>query len=220
MRLVTKYSGATLTLMVCLSFASAPNVKKPAAEPNPNRASPEQPDGGNNETSASDAPAPKPILWIHLIDGRRMQVDEAAQTTDGIWYTRDNVSTFLDSSRVVRIERSEDRPQTSRPDSFSGTGRWKISDSAKVENFFLSRFKRSLPLTAFGQSELHSRWGLDHRESMDIGLHPDSTEGQALIRFLLAEEIPFLAFRGSVPGVATGPHIHVGNTSSRLRSRQ
>ena len=80
----------------------------------------------------------------------------------------------------------------------------------------MTRFKRPLPLTAFGQSELHNRWGLDHRNSMDVGLHPDSVEGKALIKFLTSEQIPFLAFRTSVPGVATGPHIHVGNGSHRM----
>ena len=98
----------------------------------------------------------------------------------------------------------------------AGSGRWKISDSTRVEDFFTSRFKRPLPLTAFGQSELHNRWGLDHRNSMDVGLHPDSVEGKALIKFLIDEQIPFLAFRTSVPGVATGPHIHVGNGSHRM----
>jgi len=102
-------------------------------------------------------------------------------------------------------------------ETFDGTRKWKISDSPKVESFFVSKFNRPLPLTAFGQSELHKRWGLDHRQSMDVGLHPDSVEGKTLIRFLVEEGIPFLAFRSSVPGVATGPHIHIGHGSSRLR---
>ena len=145
-----------------------------------------------------------------------MQVDDVTQMADGIWYTRGNLSTFLDVARVIRIERSEPR----RPDSpaavVAGSGSWKISDSARVENFFLSRFKRPLPTTAFGQSELHTHWGLDHRNGMDVGLHPDSSEGKELIKFLTSEAIPFLAFRGSIPGVATGPHIHVGNSSHRI----
>jgi hypothetical protein len=36
-------------------------------------------------------------------------------------------------------------------------------------------------------------------------------EGRALIKFLRSEGIPFLAFRGPIPGVATGPHIHIVN---------
>ena len=65
------------------------------------------------------------------------------------------------------------------------------------------------------KSDLHTRWGLDHRNGMDVGLHPDSVEGRALIEFLRAESIPFLVFRGPVPGVATGPHIHIGMPSHR-----
>jgi len=145
-----------------------------------------------------------------------MQVDEVLKVADGIWYTRGNVTTFLDSASILRIERSEPTRKDLPAAVVAGSGSWKISDSTRVEDFFMSRFKRALPLTAFGQSELHNRWGLDHRNSMDVGLHPDSVEGKALIKFLISEQIPFLAFRTSVSGVATGPHIHVGNGSHRI----
>ena len=79
--------------------------------------------------------------------------------------------------------------------------------------------QEAVATSAFGQSDLHTRWGLDHRNGMDVGLHPDSVEGRALIEFLRAESIPFLVFRGPVPGVATGPHIHIGNRSSRSYGR-
>jgi len=216
MRLVTKCFGAIVILVLWLSFASAQTeVKKPVA-PNVTSSSTEQTDAAASEASA----ATTPTVWIHLVGGRRMQVDDVTQVADGIWYTRSNVSTFLDSASVVRIERSEPPRQDSPAAVVAGSGSWKITDSGRVENFFMSRFKRPLPLTAFGQSELHTRWGLDHRNGMDVGLHPDSLEGKALIKFLVSEEIPFLAFRGSVPGVATGPHIHVGNGSHRLTHPQ
>jgi len=48
---------------------------------------------------------------------------------------------------------------------------------------------------------------------------PYSLLCRALIEFLRAESIPFLIFRGPVPGVATGPHIHIGNRSSRSHGR-
>jgi hypothetical protein len=214
MRLTTRLFGPIFILVLGLSHASAQTTLP--ASPNVNPAS----DQSNASTSGTSAPEAEPTVWIHLSGGRRMQVDDVTETADGIWYTRDNVSTFLDSAQVVGIERSQPR----RPDLpaavVAGPGNWKISDAATVENFFMSRFKRPLPLTAFGQSELHTRWGLDHRNGMDVGLHPDSVEGKALIKFLLAEEIPFLAFRGRVPGVATGPHIHVGNGSHRIRKDQ
>jgi len=50
---------------------------------------------------------------------------------------------------------------------------------------------------------------------MDVSLHPDGAEGRALIDFMRRNGIPFSAFRGAIPGVATGPHIHIGRPSSR-----
>jgi len=49
-----------------------------------------------------------------------------------------------------------------------------------------------------------------------VALHPDSPEGKGLIKYLQDQGIPFLAFRAAIPGVATGPHIHIGNPSRRL----
>jgi hypothetical protein len=96
-----------------------------------------------------------------------------------------------------------------------GSGNWSLSESVKVENFFVGRFGHHLPVSAYGQSELHNRWGYDHRNAMDVALHPDSPEGQALIAYLSSQHIPFLAFRQAVPGSATGPHIHIGRPSSK-----
>ncbi|MGH9956499.1 MAG: hypothetical protein ACREBC_05135, partial [Pyrinomonadaceae bacterium] len=150
---------------------------------------------------------------------RRMQVDDVTEHSDGVWYRLGNVTTFIDKVRVERIERITDPDLASLSETFDGSRRWSIADSGRVENFFISRFNRPLPIAVYGQSELHTRWGLDHRRSMDVGLHPDSVEGRALIRFLISEGIPFLAFRRSIPGVATGPHIHVGHGSRRVFAR-
>ena len=212
MRLATMQLNATLGVLVWFSFASGQTATTAGAETATTSIA------NDAKVKTDEATIPAPQVWIHLIGGRRIQVDEVTQSTDGIWYTRDNVSTFLDAARFVRIERPAERP----PDSGAGSvakRKWSISDSAKVEAFFRSRFGRSLPLTALGQSDLHDRWGWDHRNGMDVGLHPDSEEGKALIDFLKQEQIPFLAFRTFIPGVATGPHIHVGNGSPRLRSR-
>jgi hypothetical protein len=51
---------------------------------------------------------------------------------------------------------------------------------------------------------------------MDVALHPDSAEGKALMDYLRRSGVPFIAFRSSVPGASTGPHIHVGRPSGRL----
>ena len=160
-------------------------------------------------------------ITIVLADGP-LVVDEVTEQSDGYWYKRGNITTFIDRERVVRIERPKPPAEESSKDDnvVEGNGKWKLSHAGKVEEFFAGKFKKPLPLSAFGQSDLHTRWGWDHRNGMDVGLHPDSVEGRALIEFLRNESIPFLAFRGAVPGVATGPHIHIGNRSPRISSRR
>ena len=165
-------------------------------------------------------PTPEKITIV-LADGPLL-VDEVTEEADGYWYKRGNMSKFLDRARVLRIEppKPPADEKTDEEDVVEGTGKWKLSNASKVEEFFVAKFKKPLPLSAFGQSDLHTRWGWDHRNGMDVGLHPDSTEGRALIEFLRAESIPFLAFRGAVPGVATGPHIHIGNRSPKISGRR
>ena len=98
---------------------------------------------------------------------------------------------------------------------FTGAGHWVLSQANPIESFFQQTFKRPLPIAVFGQGTIHNQWRLDHRNAMDISLNPDSVEGQSLIRFLQSNGIPFSAFRGAIPGVATGPHIHIGLPSHR-----
>ncbi|HET8783666.1 MAG TPA: hypothetical protein VFM63_14735, partial [Pyrinomonadaceae bacterium] len=43
-------------------------------------------------------------ITIVLADGP-LVVDEVTEHSDGYWYKRGNISTFLDRERVVRIER-------------------------------------------------------------------------------------------------------------------
>ncbi len=98
---------------------------------------------------------------------------------------------------------------------FSGAPGWNIGEAWKVQRFFSDTFRKELPIAVFGQGAIHNRWRLDHRNSMDISLHPDSAEGQALLNYLQRNGIPYLAFRSAIPGTATGPHIHIGRPSHR-----
>ncbi|HYW73440.1 MAG TPA: TolC family protein [Pyrinomonadaceae bacterium] len=98
---------------------------------------------------------------------------------------------------------------------YNGAGSWVLSQSGKIEAFFQQTFHRPLPIAVFGQGAIHNQWRLDHRNAMDISLNPDGAEGQALINFLQSNGIPFSAFRTAIPGVATGPHIHIGMPSHR-----
>lgn len=98
---------------------------------------------------------------------------------------------------------------------YGGQGNWSLNGLSAVQTFFSSNFGRMLPVSAFGQSATHDRLGYDHRNAVDVALHPDSVEGRALINYLQGQGIPFLAFRAAVAGVATGPHIHIGSPSHR-----
>jgi hypothetical protein len=73
-----------------------------------------------------------------------------------------------------------------------------------------------MPISAYGQTATHDRLGFDHRNSVDVAVHPDSPEGQSLMAYLKSAGIPFIAFRHAVSGSATGAHIHIGYPSHRI----
>ena len=98
---------------------------------------------------------------------------------------------------------------------FNGATLWSLADASKIETFFVQTFGHALPISAFGQTATHDRLRLDHRNAMDVALHPDSKEGRSLLAYLQQAGIPFIAFRGAVAGAATGAHIHIGNPSVR-----
>ena len=99
---------------------------------------------------------------------------------------------------------------------FNGTAHWVLSDISKVQGFFTARFKHLLPISAYGQTAVHDHLGFDHRNAVDVAVHPDSAEGQAIMAYLRNAGIPFIAFRHAVAGSATGAHIHVGYPSHRI----
>jgi hypothetical protein len=99
---------------------------------------------------------------------------------------------------------------------YGGGRAWSLPEAVAVKQFFMLRFGRPLPIHVFGQSPLHDRWGYDHHNAMDVGLRPDTVEGEALMEYLRANGIPFTAFHFAIPGVATGPHIHVGLPSHKI----
>lgn len=98
---------------------------------------------------------------------------------------------------------------------YNGKALWSLADAAKIQKFFSARFGRLLPVSAMGQTAVHDRLRLDHRDAMDVAVHPDSPEGRALIIYLRRAGIPFIAFRNQVSGSATGAHIHIGKPSLR-----
>jgi len=99
---------------------------------------------------------------------------------------------------------------------YHGTARWSLAEAPKIQSFFQRRFGRPLPVSAFGQTPLHDRLGFDHHEALDVAIVPDSPEGAALMAYLRSAGFSFFAFRGAVPGEATGAHIHIGEASRRV----
>ena len=99
---------------------------------------------------------------------------------------------------------------------YAGTRALSAVDLRALETYFSGRAGRALPVSASGQSDLHTRLGLDHRHAIDVAVHPDSAEGRLVMAWLREHDIPFLAFAGARRGAATGAHIHVGAPSERL----
>jgi len=70
-------------------------------------------------------PAEKPkavsaSTWIYLVGGAKFKVDEVKETADGAWYQRANLLSFLDRSRIDRIER--DLPDAASPSDWKDRG--------------------------------------------------------------------------------------------------
>lgn len=57
-----------------------------------------------------------PTVWIYLVGGARMEVDEATETTEGVWYRRGNLSIFVERTRIERIEREQPDVATAEAD--------------------------------------------------------------------------------------------------------
>lgn len=101
---------------------------------------------------------------------------------------------------------------------FNGDRAWTIAEAPKIQNFFFQTFGRALPISAYGQTVIHDRLQFDHRNAVDVALHPDSQEGRSLILHLRQSRIPFIAFRNARSGSSTGAHIHIGRPSPSLRA--
>jgi len=104
---------------------------------------------------------------------------------------------------------------------YNGPAAWSLTvDTLRLRQFFAARFGRPLPVSAFGQTPLHDRMGFDHKDALDVALHPDSPEGRTLMDYLRAARIPFIASWSAVPGSSSGAHIHVGQPSPRISVRR
>jgi hypothetical protein len=99
---------------------------------------------------------------------------------------------------------------------YDGNGVFTRADFAKISSAYLAAFGRIIPISADGQTAVHTALGFNHAGRIDIALNPDQPEGAWLIRYLEKNRIPFYAFRAAVAHKATGAHIHLGPGSTRL----
>lgn len=150
----------------------------------------------------------------------RKALDDARAAAEAATRGADAVAREIEATEHLIAELMTPDPVVARsrawPGVMRGGGSWSLANASLVDTFFRSRFGRALPVSAFGQSAVHTKLRYDHSNAVDVPLHPDSAEGQALLDFLRQQGIPFLAFRGAIPGVATGAHIHIGRPSARF----
>jgi hypothetical protein len=75
------------------------------------QASEEKSDVKSSEVKSGEAQTPEAqSVWIYLVGGAKMEVDEAAEDAQGVWYKRGNISTFIERARVARVERERVAP--------------------------------------------------------------------------------------------------------------
>jgi hypothetical protein len=147
------------------------------------------------------------------LESTRKKIGDSDRMIADIQSAESQRAEFIAQAAAANKTRSFLRPTVLR---YNGAANWSLSYLSGIQNFFSSTFGRPLPTSTVGQSATHNRLGWDHRNAVDVGVHPDSVEGKMLINFLQTQGIPFLAFRGAIPGVSTGPHIHIGRPSQRL----
>jgi hypothetical protein len=125
----------------------------------------------------------------------------------------------------VEQERLEAEPMASVADNppldvpmerFDGTRAFGPDDFKKVQAAFAKEFTKPLPVSALGETAVHRSMHFDHSNRVDVALVPDTPEGEWLRHYLENLDIPYYAFRRSIPGKATGAHIHIGPPSRRI----
>ncbi|HJQ35442.1 MAG TPA: transglycosylase SLT domain-containing protein [Pyrinomonadaceae bacterium] len=55
-------------------------------------------------------------VWIYLVGGAKMEVDEADESGEGVWFKRGNISTFIERARIDHIERERVEPEETAAD--------------------------------------------------------------------------------------------------------
>ncbi len=124
-----------------------------------------------------------------------------------------------DESSPIAVLSFDRSGQTDAAPAYRQGDLWSLKQAQNIETYFYQTFGHNLPVSAFGQTATHDRMGFDHRDAMDVALHPDSAEGKALINYLRRSHIPFMAFRSAAARAATGAHIHIGRPSRKMATK-
>lgn len=119
-----------------------------------------------------------------------------------------------EQQRQVDAEQANAALQASDEDSENGIPSGRIH---QLEREFEKVFSKPLPVSARGDTSFHRTLGFNHTGRVDVGVSPDSAEGQWLVNWLERVHVPYIAFRSAVKGQSSAPHVHVGPPSSRLR---
>jgi hypothetical protein len=161
-----------------------------------------------SEAEASGADFDRAQTELHLAETRARLMQQMAE-----------------SLRIQKMIASYETQAESHPDwagkvytKFEGSGIFRRNDLSKIEFAFTTKFAKPLPISADGETALHRSLGFDHRGRVDVAVSPDQPEGLWLMKYLQTNRIPYLAFRMAVPGMATGAHIHIGTSSTKLVS--
>jgi hypothetical protein len=133
------------------------------------------------------------------------------------------IQQMAESLRLQKLIASYETQAESHPDwagkvytKYDGNGYFNHTDLGKIELAFTNRFSRPLPISADGETALHRSLGFDHRGRVDVAVNPDQPEGVWLMTYLQKNKIPYFAFRMAVAGMATGAHIHIGTSSTKM----
>jgi hypothetical protein len=152
--------------------------------------------------------------YVEEFDRSRKEVDLAESRARLTW----------ELAEMARLEEEAERQMERQPyqtyaamDKFTGDGAFSVSQLQLITVEFEARFSRPLPVSALGETAVHRAMGFDHRDRVDVALHPDQPEGLWLRQYLTSQRIPFFAFRRAIPGKATGSHIHIGPSSTRIQ---
>ena len=128
-------------------------------------------------------------------------------------------------SELIEMARADDNgPGGARRTGFGtvrydGSGRLiRPAELATLSASFQKRFSRALPISAWGETAMHAMLGFDHHGRVDVAVGPDGPEGRWIRAWLERAHIPYYAFRTAMLGRSTGPHIHIGPGSVRVRT--